>query len=567
MNEPIAHSGTWALALIMIVVASWVVYRYLAPKTWREWAGAGLVQAFIIALYAEMYGFPLTIYLLVRFFGLDRKYLSANLWSTLLGVGETGMMISMVLGYGLVFVGIGLFIQGWRELYRAHKDKRLATGGLYGVVRHPQYTGLFIGLFGEGIVHWPTVFSVGLFPLIVMAYVLLARSEERRMVTAFGDAYRGYQQRVPMFMPRWGHWKQLVDGARIAGADARSNEEPRVNARPQSDQRPPSTTRGYTTPLYMLPFDHRASFEHGMFGWSGTLGVEQTARIAAAKRVVYDGFVAAVAGGVPKEYAGILVDEQFGTAILRDGSRSGYITSASVEKSGQEEFEFEFGDDAYARHIEDFAPTFAKVLVRYNPDGDAALNRRQAARLRRLSEYLEHSPSKYMFELLVPATPTELQAMGGDTQAYDRTLRPSLMTRAIRELQDAGVEPDVWKIEGLGRLEDDARIVEMARRDGRRDVGCIVLGRGESEAHVRAWLATAAAVPGFIGFAVGRTTFWEPLVALRDEQISREAAVAEVARRYRQWVDVFVQARVAASSSDIAPQTSAATVEPTGSTP
>lgn len=236
MNEPIAHSGAWALALIMIVVASWVVYRYLAPKTWREWAGAGLVQAFIIALYAEMYGFPLTIYLLVRFFGLDRTYLNANLWSTLLGVGEIAMMISMVLGYGLLFVGIGLFIQGWRELYRAHKDKRLAADGLYGVVRHPQYTGLFVGLFGEGVVHWPTVFSVGLFPLIVLAYVLLARSEERRMVTAFGEAYRAYQRRVPMFIP-WGHWTQLVEGARISGGgepsqavsrDARANERHRV---------------------------------------------------------------------------------------------------------------------------------------------------------------------------------------------------------------------------------------------------------------------------------------------------------------------------------------------------
>ncbi len=327
-----------------------------------------------------------------------------------------------------------------------------------------------------------------------------------------------------------------------------------------------SLTRGYTTPLYILPFDHRASFERGMFGWNGILGVEQTARIAAAKRVIYDGFVAAVAAGAPKENAGILVDEQFGATILRDASHSGYITCASVEKSGQTEFDFEFGD-AFARHIEAFAPTFAKVLVRYNPDGDAAMNRRQAARLRRLTEYLENSPSKYMFELLVPATLTELQALGGDPQAYDRTLRPSLMARAIRELQDAGVEPDVWKIEGLDRREDDARIVETARRDGRRDVGCIVLGRGESEPHVSDWLATAAAVPGFIGFAVGRTTFWEPLVALRDKRIAREAAVAEVARRYRRWVNVFEQARLAARGADIPPGTPTAAVQPDRSTP
>lgn len=217
MNEQVGHSGTWALAVIMIVVASWLLYRYLAPKTWREWAGAGLVQAFIIALYAEMYGFPLTIYLLVRWFGLDRTYVSASLWSTLVGVGETGMMISMIVGYGFLFIGLGLFLQGWRELHRAHAQTRMATDGLYGLVRHPQYLGLFVALFGEGVVHWPTLFSVGLFPLIVAAYVFLARKEERRVVEEFGDAYRAYQRRVPMFLPRWGQWRTLVEQANTSG--------------------------------------------------------------------------------------------------------------------------------------------------------------------------------------------------------------------------------------------------------------------------------------------------------------------------------------------------------------
>lgn len=211
--QDIAHSGAWGLAAIMIVVASWVLYRYLAPKTWREWAGAGLVQAFIIALYAEMYGFPLTIYVLVRMFGLDRTNLSANLWSTLLGVGETGMLIAMLLGYALLFAGAGVFMEGWRELYRAHQQNRLATGGLYGLVRHPQYTGLFLALFGEGVVHWPTLFSVGVFPIIVLAYGLLARSEERRAIAQFGEKYRAYQRRVPMFIPRLGQWRRFVGGS------------------------------------------------------------------------------------------------------------------------------------------------------------------------------------------------------------------------------------------------------------------------------------------------------------------------------------------------------------------
>lgn len=210
MNETISHSGVWALAAIMIVIASWVLYRFLAPKTWREWASAGLVQAFIIALYAEMYGFPLTIYLMVRFFGLDSPNLNASLWSTLLGIGELGMLISMLLGYTLLFIGIGIFIQGWRELYQARQKNQLITTGLYRFVRHPQYTGLFISLFGEGIVHWPTIFSVTIFPVIVLAYFFLARSEERKVIEEFGDEYRAYQARVPMFIPLPGQWRQLI---------------------------------------------------------------------------------------------------------------------------------------------------------------------------------------------------------------------------------------------------------------------------------------------------------------------------------------------------------------------
>ena len=148
-----------------------------------------------------------------------------------------------------------------------------------------------------------------------------------------------------------------------------------------------------------------------------------------------------------------------------------------------------------------------------------------------------------MFELLVPAEAAQLAKLGGDKRAYDLKLRPGLMVGAIRDLQDAGVEPDVWKIEGLDRREDCATIVEAARRDGRGEVGCIVLGRGEDEAKVETWLATAAPVPGFIGFAVGRTTFWQPLVDWRAGKGTREAAAAEVARRYREWVDVFDKAR------------------------
>jgi 5-dehydro-2-deoxygluconokinase len=297
-------------------------------------------------------------------------------------------------------------------------------------------------------------------------------------------------------------------------------------------------TIGFDKPLYVLPFDHRATFQSKMFGWKGTLSPAQSNEISAAKRVIYDGFKAALTAGVPKEKAGILVDEQFGSDILRDAARNGFSFAYTVEKSGQDEFDFEYGDE-FARHIEAFNPTFAKVLVRYNPEGDGALNQRQASRLKRLSDYLHNSGRMLMFELLVPPTKAQLDRLDGSQKAYDGELRPGLMVQAFRQLQDFGVEPDVWKIEGIDRREGCETVVAAARRNGRDKVGCIVLGRGEDDAKVREWLAVAASVPGFIGFAVGRTSFWEPLMNWRAKRATRDEAVAGVARRYQEWAGIF----------------------------
>lgn len=302
---------------------------------------------------------------------------------------------------------------------------------------------------------------------------------------------------------------------------------------------------GFDAPLYILPFDHRGSFETKMFGWTGDLTPAQTAEIAAAKRVIYDGFLAAVDGDVPRDRAGILVDEQFGAAILADAQARGFITACPAEKSGQDEFDFEYGDD-FAAHLETISPTFCKVLVRYNPDGDATLNARQTERLAILSDYLHSAGGpQFMFELLVPPEPAQLQQVGGDHGRYDIELRPQLMVRAITQLQDNGVEPDLWKIEGLDRRDDCEKIVLAARQGGREKVSCIILGRGEDDRKVREWLEVAASVPGFIGYAVGRTDFWEALVAWRADKVTREGAVAEIARRYREFADVFARGQAA----------------------
>jgi len=298
-------------------------------------------------------------------------------------------------------------------------------------------------------------------------------------------------------------------------------------------------SRGFSKPLYILPFDHRGSFETKMFGWHEPLTEEQTTQIAHAKQVIYEGFLAAVAGGVPADKAGILVDQQFGADILRDAAARGYATACPAEKSGQDEFDFEYGDD-FAKHIELFNPTFCKVLVRFNPEGDPALNARQAGRLKKLSDYLHaHGRSMLMFELLVPAEKAQLDKLGGDKKAYDLTVRPGLMVKAIEQMQDAGVEPDVWKIEGLDKAEDCRKIVVAARRGGRDQVGCIILGRGEDDKKVHEWLTVAASVEGFIGYAVGRTDFWQPLVDWRAGKSTREEAIAEIARRYRSFADIF----------------------------
>ena len=300
---------------------------------------------------------------------------------------------------------------------------------------------------------------------------------------------------------------------------------------------------GYDKALYLLPFDHRHSYVTDMFDFKMPLSAQQHNHVGDTKQLIYEGCRQALADGVPSDAAGILVDEEFGADILRDARRRGFVTALSTERSGSGEFEFEYGA-SFESHIEAFDPTFVKVLVRYNPERGDAQNQRQSRRLRQLSNYCCRSGRRFMFELLVPATESQMKRVMGDKDAFDQQTRPLLMKQAIIELQDVGIEPDIWKIEGLDSREDCERIVETVRHGGRGSVGCIVLGRGADEAKVRSWLRTAAGVDGYIGFAVGRTTFWDAVAGYRAQTLSRAEAAVDISRRLREWVGIFERVRL-----------------------
>ncbi|HEY1359979.1 MAG TPA: DUF2090 domain-containing protein [Thermoleophilaceae bacterium] len=304
---------------------------------------------------------------------------------------------------------------------------------------------------------------------------------------------------------------------------------------------------GYDGKLYILAFDHRGSFQKKMFGIEGDPSAEETERISDAKHLIFEGMLKAAEGGAEPGVTGCLVDEQFGDpkGIPQEAKERGLVLSMPVEKSGQNEFDFDYGDD-FGAHIEKFDPDFAKVLVRYNPDGDAEMNQRQTERLKRLSDWLHENDRKFLFELLVPAEDAQLEQVGGDSDRYDAEVRPELMRRTIVDFQEAGVEPDVWKIEGIETQEDCQKIADTARRDGRDGVICVVLGRGADDAKVEHWLHQGAPVDGYAGFAIGRTIWWDALKGFLDGNIEREAAAEQIANNYMRFVSVYSEAEAAA---------------------
>ena len=303
------------------------------------------------------------------------------------------------------------------------------------------------------------------------------------------------------------------------------------------------TGAGYEKDLFILPFDHRGSFESGLLGVSGAaVPPEAVTQLSGYKRIIYDGFLEAVQGGISTETSAILVDQQYGSEILADARQRGVTACTCMEKSGQDEFDFEYGGRFLEKLLE-AGTAFGKVLVRYNPRGEAELNRRQRDRLKLASEAVRSAGLKFMFELIVAATPEQLESVGGGARAFDTQLRPGLMAEAIAQLQDDGIEPDVWKLEGINDLESFDGVARQVRAGGRDKAGIVILGRGENAGQVDQWLTIAAQVPAVIGFAVGRTTFWEPIVKHKNGEISRADAVSAICGNYSRIHRLFAEAR------------------------
>jgi myo-inositol catabolism protein IolC len=306
---------------------------------------------------------------------------------------------------------------------------------------------------------------------------------------------------------------------------------------------------GYQGKLFILAADHRTTLQRGMFGISGRepTALEQ-AHVRDAKTVVWEGFHRALNEGIPAGAAGLLVDEETAAGVARSAAAAGVLLAMPVERSGRDVFDYAFGAD-FGTHIEDFNPHLSKVLVRWNPADDPAVKRAQGERLAHLGAWLHARGRKYLFELLVPPTRRQLDLVGGSPAGFDAHLRPALVLEALGEIREAGVEPDVWKIEGLDTREGCALVSSLVRQGGRDEVKAVVLGRGADQARVEHWLRTAAGVPGYAGFAIGRTIWWDAVQRWKAGTLSREQAVATIARLYRHFVEVYEEAAASAARS------------------
>jgi myo-inositol catabolism protein IolC len=283
--------------------------------------------------------------------------------------------------------------------------------------------------------------------------------------------------------------------------------------------------------FWALAFDHRNSFR------TEFLGSADAGRIRALKSVILEGLLSAVADGLPEGRAVALVEDEYGSDAAIRARDSGIIVALAVEESGRDEFAF--AHTPFQAGLERLDPDFAKALVRYNPDSESAMNGRQREKLLELQAWVAGHGKELMLEVLVPPTPAQLESVGGDRARYDRLLRPSLTVRGVRELAGEGLAPRLWKLEGMGSSDEYAAVAAEIRSDA----GCLVLGRGEDRDAVERWLALAAPVPGFMGFAVGRTLWWDPLKAMLEGSIDEGEAAAGIGRNYRELIGVYLAAR------------------------
>jgi myo-inositol catabolism protein IolC len=297
---------------------------------------------------------------------------------------------------------------------------------------------------------------------------------------------------------------------------------------------------GYSDPILMLAFDHRDYFE-SFFGSDG--GPANPQEISAAKQMIFEGALAA-ARSRPEQHAagvlGIFVDERYGRAIARQAKQQGLRLAMPVERPGSPELDFEFGA-GFGEHVERFDPDFSKVLLGHNPDDDAGRKQRQVARLCELADWLHARGRRFLLELIVPPSAAQLDSVAGDAARHQRELRPGLTLRAIAELQAAGVEPDVWKLEPPASADEAAALVRQARRDGREAVACVVLGAGQDAESIGRCVGDAAQTPGFAGFAIGRTIWGEAVGELASGRPAEEC-VERVASNYVSFVDRYTAA-------------------------
>lgn len=297
---------------------------------------------------------------------------------------------------------------------------------------------------------------------------------------------------------------------------------------------------GYSKSLYILPFDHRATFAQKIFNKNSIADLtnEEHRLITEYKKIIYEAFKKAVGNVIPKENAAILIDEEFGDEILKDAKENGFLTILTTEKSGRDEFEFQYSGD-FTAHIEKYNPQFVKVLIKYNPEDNQDLKNRQLEKLKTVSDFCQVKAYKFLLEVLVIATKNQQEKTGSSKEQFDKLLRPGLTVELIKELQLNGVEPDVWKLEGFDSSEEYKGIVEAARANGRNNVGLVILGRGENEEKVDEWLKIGKSVIGVIGFAVGRTVFWQAILDFRNGAKSREEAVDAISENFTNFYKIF----------------------------